>query len=94
MPKFSQSLQVEKFRACLHPEQRRAFKIAFLELAAGKGDVTALEDELQGYYRLRVGQFRVVFRYADRGEIRCLFAERRKVVYELLRAHPEWLLED
>ncbi len=92
--KFSESAQVREFRSKLHPEHRRAFKLAFRELAAGRGNVIALEDELEGYYRLRVGQFRVIFCYTARDEIRGMFAEQRKVVYELLRANPEWLLED
>ena len=94
MAKFTESSQVSSFRKRLHPEQRRAFKLAFRELAAGKGEVAPLEDELSGYYRLRVGHYRMVFRYTTAGEIRCLFVERREVIYELLRANPEWLLED
>ena len=60
----------------------------------GRGDVAPLESELGDYYRLRVGHYRVVFRYTTDGEIRCLFAERRELIYDLLRANPEWLLED
>ena len=45
-----------------------------------------LEAELSGYARLRVGSYRVIIRfYSDRGErvARCVYAERRAVVYEL-----------
>jgi mRNA interferase RelE/StbE len=94
MPKFTESPQVESFRKRLHPEQRRAFKIAFRALTAGGGDVAALGNEFDGYYRLRVGSYRIVFRYTTSGDVRCLFAERREIIYELLRANPEWLLED
>ncbi len=45
-------------------------------------------DELTGYQRLRVGDFRVIYRedFQDGMRIRnCLFAERRDVIYELFR---------
>jgi len=45
-------------------------------------------DEFTGYHRLRVGDFRVIYREgSERGRrVRyCLFAERRDVVYELFR---------
>ena len=49
-----------------------------------RGDLKALEPPLAEYSRLRVGGYRVVFAYARRGTIECIFAERRSVVYELL----------
>ena len=45
-------------------------------------------DDLTGYQRLRVGDFRVIYRddFAKGLRVRkCLFAERRDVVYELFR---------
>ncbi len=69
-------------------------KAAILGLAHGRGEIKALEDELDGLYRLRVGTYRVIFRYAAGGGIICLFAERRAVVYEMLAANlAEWLAE-
>ena len=57
-------------------------------MAQDKGDVKSMADELTGYSRLRVGEFRVVFREAFEHGMpvrKCLFAERRDVVYELFR---------
>lgn len=94
MTRILLSAQVEAFRSKLHPEHRRELKRALVSLGSGKGDIRPLDDELQGYYRLRVGEHRIVFRYDSAGEIRCLFAERRKLVYDLLRANPRLLLGD
>jgi len=94
MHKVLLSEQVDGFRARLHPEQRRAIKQALRQLAAGKGDFAPLDDELSGYFRLRVGEYRIVFRYDETDAIRCIFAERRKLIYDLLRASPEILLGD
>ncbi len=58
-------------------------------LAQGKGDIRALEQELAGFCRLRVGRYRVVFHYvpAKEGpECFCDYAESRNVIYEHLAA--------
>jgi mRNA-degrading endonuclease RelE of RelBE toxin-antitoxin system len=56
---------------------------ALRDLAKGKGNVIALEGPLEGYCRLRVGAYRIVFTYAGRRTIQCVFAERRSIVYEV-----------
>ena len=78
--------RVLTFQRRLAPTPRRALKAGILGLALGRGDIQPLEDELAGLYRLRVGAYRVIFRYAHDGSIVCFFAERRAVVYELLSA--------
>lgn len=80
--------QVKDFSAALAPEPRRKLRTAIRALADDAGDTRALVDELNGYHRLRVGHFRVIFRTGmERGvrTINCLFVERRNVVYELFR---------
>lgn len=70
----------------LAPEPRVRVRRALANLERGRGDIKALEDDLAGYYRLRVGPHRLVFRYVvepDVRHIRVVFAERRRVVYEL-----------
>ena len=42
-----------------------------------------LEGPLQDYYRLRVGSYRIILRYASAKTIECVFAERRSLVYEV-----------
>jgi mRNA interferase RelE/StbE len=68
----------------LHPEQRRRLREALARLPKGKGDVKELEGTLAGFFRLRSGRFRVVFRYNE-NRIEALFLEHRSLVYELFR---------
>ncbi|MFZ5496105.1 MAG: type II toxin-antitoxin system RelE family toxin [Verrucomicrobiota bacterium] len=75
-----------EFQRAKHPEVRRALKSAILALSDGRGDIKALEDELAGFYRLRVLGYRVIYRILPEGDIDCVFAEQRKFVYELFAA--------
>lgn len=80
---------VVAFVRTLAPEPRARVRRALRQLERGRGDIKALEEDLAGYYRLRVGAHRLVFRYARDGgrrHIRVVFAERRRVVYELFAA--------
>ena len=70
----------------LAPEPRRAVKRALDELRKERGDICALEANLSGYYRLRVGRHRILFTYAADGAIEALFIEERHLVYELFEA--------
>ena len=76
--------QVLDFMRRLPPDPKQRLRRALRELAHGKGDIKPLEAPLQGYCRLRVGGYRIVFAYGRRGTIECLFAEQRSIVYELL----------
>ena len=75
--------QVVAFVRRLAPEPRRLVRRALRELAGGKGDIRQLEGPLEGYYRLRVGPYRIVFSYGEGQRIECVFAERRSLVYEV-----------
>lgn len=82
------SPQVRHFVSALPPEPKRKLRAGIRALAANAGDIRPLVDELNGYLRLRVGDFRVIFRdSSERGQrvCHCLFAERRDMVYELFR---------
>lgn len=80
------SEQVAGFSSCLAPEPRRAVKNALKELREERGDIRALEGNLSGYYRLRVGRFRIIFAYQKDGAMAALFMEERRLVYELFEA--------
>ena len=67
----------------LAPEPRRAMKKALKGLCDEKGDIRSLDQNLAGYYRLRVGKHRIIFRYGDDNAIDALFAEERNLVYEV-----------
>lgn len=79
------STQVADFLRGLAPHPRRLLRAALRDLGEGRGDILALEHPLDGFYRLRVGRYRVIFRYATvRGltVVRCEFAQRRELIYE------------
>ncbi len=83
--KIDISEQVREFIRTCPPEPRRRLRDALRKLAEEKGDIKALDGELEGYYRLRVHVYRIIFRY-ETGKsgrrIFCPFAEHRSVVYE------------
>jgi len=78
--------RVWEFTSRLAPAPRRALKQAILGLAGEQGDIKALVEELDGWYRLRVGRHRVIFRYRTSRVIECVFVEERRLVYELFAA--------
>ena len=80
------SAQVVAFAQRLAPEPRRTVKRALQELVRERGDIRALEGTLSGYYRLRVGRFRIIFSYATDGAIEAVFIEERSLVYEVFEA--------
>jgi mRNA interferase RelE/StbE len=89
--KVNISDQVRNFVLCLAPEPRKRLREALLMLESEKGDIKALENDLSGYFRLRVRAYRVIFAYRameDSGvaEIECVFCERRSIVYEAFAA--------
>jgi mRNA interferase RelE/StbE len=75
--------QVKDFLAEIGMEHRRAAKQALNSLQAEKGDIQALGDELDGFYRLRVGPHRIIFRYRPGRVIECVYMNRRAIVYEV-----------
>ena len=84
--------QVMDFAGTLGMEQRRDFKKGILGLATERGDIKSLHDELGGYYRLRINRFRVIFRYRPKRIIECVFAEERKLVYEIFESEMARIL--
>ncbi|MBI5386061.1 MAG: hypothetical protein HZA90_15410 [Verrucomicrobia bacterium] len=78
--------QVADFVRALAPEPRKRLREGLHGLEQDKGDIKQLEADLAGYARLRVGGYRIIVRfYAEGGRrvARCVFAEKRAVVYEL-----------
>ena len=86
--------QVWAFATTLGLEHRRAFKRAVVGLAEEKGEIKALGDKLSGYYRLKVSRFRVIFRYTPGRVIECVFAEERKLIYEIFESEMSRILRD
>ena len=78
--------EVADFVRSLAPEPRRRLREGLRGLEEEKGDLKQLEADLTGYVGLRTGSYRVVIRLRmEQGEriARCVYAERRAVVYEL-----------
>lgn len=86
--------QVWVFATTLGMEHRRAFKRAVLGLATERGDIKALSDKLSGYYRLKVSRYRIIFRYTPDRTIECVFAEERKLIYEIFESEMSRFLRD
>lgn len=79
--------QVADFVRRQAPSARRRLRLTLRDLSFERGDIEALDGALAGYYRLRVGSFRIVFAYATSKSgayIQCVFIEHRSVVYLLL----------
>lgn len=78
--------QVRSFHSRLGPQERRTVKQALTHLASERGDIRALRERLEGYYRLRVGTYRIVFRYLPGRIIECVFMNSRALVYEVFES--------
>jgi mRNA-degrading endonuclease RelE of RelBE toxin-antitoxin system len=75
--------QVKGFIETLGPESRKKVRLALRGLESERGDRLPLKEKLSGYHRLRVGGYRVVYRYLPGKVIECVFAEERGLIYNL-----------
>lgn len=95
--KVELSEQVLNFVRSLAPEPRRTLRQGLRDLEQERGDIKPLEGELASWCRLRVKSYRVILRYetvAGQRVARCVFAERRALVYELFAEAIKHLLEE
>lgn len=70
----------------LHPGVRRDIRRALDDVNNGKKrDVRALSDPLVGFWRLRVGKYRVVFRLDEDDEVVAEYLGPRESVYRRFR---------
>jgi len=67
-------------------QERKAVKQSLSELSKEKGDIRALRDRLEGYYRLRVGCYRILFRYREGHVIECVYMNDRALVYDVFES--------
>jgi len=75
--------QVKGFIDTLGPESRKKLRLALRGLESERGDLLALKEKLSGYHRLRIGAYRVVYRYLPGKVIECVYAEERSLIYHL-----------
>jgi mRNA interferase RelE/StbE len=85
MMKISASEQVAEWLSSLPPEPKRRVRAALRNLERWRGEIGPLHGELEGFYRLRIGGYRIVFRVTSRQVIRLEYADTRDVVYEVFR---------
>jgi mRNA-degrading endonuclease RelE of RelBE toxin-antitoxin system len=74
------------FIGTLAPEPKRRLRAALEGIAAGKGDIKLLEGKLSGFYRLRSGRIRVVYRertVSGQRQIFCFYADYRTSIYDV-----------
>lgn len=86
--KTSASEQVQLWLAGLPPQTKQRVRSGLRALAdrqtAGL-DVKPLRGELEGFYRLRVGDFRVIYSLHPGPVLRLEYADIRDTVYEAYR---------
>jgi mRNA interferase RelE/StbE len=87
MMTISASEQVQLWLAGLPPQTKRRVRAALRGLvASARGlDLKALRRELEGFYRLRVGEHRIVYHLETRQAIRLDYVDLREEVYEAFR---------
>ena len=86
--KISASEQVQLWLRGLPPEVKLRVRRQLRVLADGKSrglDIKPLRRELEGFYRLRVGDFRIVYRLEAGDRLRLDYADIREVVFDVFR---------
>ena len=69
-------------------------KAGLTELARERGDLRALRERLEGYYRLRVGTYRIIFRYSPGRVIECVYINNRSLVYDVFEAELQRIVTE
>ncbi len=83
--KILASDQVAKWLRNLPPDPKRRVRAALRGLERWQGDLKPLQGGLEGFYRLRVGGYRIVCRMVSKSVIQLEYADTRDVVYEAFR---------
>ena len=86
--KISASEPVQLWLQGLPPATKQRVRRELKALAAGRSrrlDVKPLRRELEGFYRLRIGDYRLVYHFEPRPLLRLDYADLRDVVYEVFR---------
>ncbi len=86
--RISASEQVQLWLRGLPPSSKTRVRRALKVLAAGGGkavDTKPLRRELEGFHRLRVGDYRIVYHLEPGQHLRLDYADIRDVVYDVFR---------
>jgi mRNA-degrading endonuclease RelE of RelBE toxin-antitoxin system len=76
------SEQVRNWLTALPPDTKKRVRAALRGLEQGRGDIKALQGELEGFCRLRIDGLRVVYSQHVGRVIRLEYADSRDVIYE------------
>jgi len=75
--------QVQRWLVSLPPERKKRVRAELKLLAAGKaGEIKALRGELDGYLRLRSGDYRIIYHFETGQMIKLDYGDIRETVYE------------
>ena len=74
-------LEVRNFIRRLHPEVKRKVRAALADILEDPACWKALKEELQGYWSLRVGRSRIIYR-PDEGGVEIVAIGSRESIYE------------
>ena len=86
--KISASEQVQLWLRGLPPETKRRVRAELKRLASERTsalDVKALRRELEGFLRLRVGDYRIIYHLEPGRKIKLDYADIRETVYDAFR---------
>jgi len=83
--RISASDQVAGWLRSLPPQPKQRVRTVLKGLERWQGDIKPLRGELEGFYRLRVGGYRIVCRIISRSLVQLEYADTRDVVYEAFR---------
>jgi mRNA-degrading endonuclease RelE of RelBE toxin-antitoxin system len=70
------------------PDARKRLRAAIHAIERGDSFPDPLDDELEGFYKLRVENCRLILQHESGGKaplFKVVFAERRSVIYEMFR---------
>ena len=86
--RISASEPVQLWLQGLPPETKQRVRRELKALASGRAarlDLKPLRRELQGFYRLRIGDYRIVYHLEPGPVVRLDYADVRDVVYDVFR---------
>ena len=80
-PTLKVPLEVRNFIRQLHPEVKRKGRSALADILEDPACGKALKEEFQGYWSLRVGRNRIIYR-PDEGGVEIVAIGSRESIYE------------
>src|SRR5439155_20430796 len=85
--RISASEQVQTWLSGLTPDTKHHVRAAlsYVERSARGLDIKALRGELEGFYRMRVGDYRIVYHLETNQTIRLDYRDLREEVYEVFK---------